>query len=76
MTEEEIGCIGKVRFVSRAAGRRRARQIRGATGNRLHDYRCCFCGAVHLGHAAGQATYLRANPLSPTGASPVKESAA
>lgn len=64
------GCHGKVRFPSRRAARRRARQIRGQGGPHFNTYRCSFCRAIHLGHAAGLATYLRTGPHGPI---PVQE---
>ncbi|WP_406516353.1 hypothetical protein OH809_45350 (plasmid) [Streptomyces sp. NBC_00873] len=66
MTEYEIACLGKTRFTSRSAGRRRARQIRGEGGPRFHTYRCPFCHGVHLAHQLGHATYLRDTPYGPT----------
>lgn len=68
-----IGCYLKTVFPSRRTGRRRARQIRGEGGPRLDDYRCRYCGAVHLGHRPGEATHLRTGPHGPI---PVQEIAA
>lgn len=62
MTEYEASCLGKTRFPSRAAARLRRRQIRGTGGPRFRTYRCRYCRGVHLGHAPGQATYLRRTP--------------
>ena len=59
------GCYLKTRFPSRRTGRRRARQIRGQGGPRLHDYRCWYCLGVHIGHGPGQATHLRTGPHGP-----------
>lgn len=59
MTEEEVACLGKARFLTRAAARRRARQIRRTGGPHLRPYNCDFCGLAHLGHRPGHATYLR-----------------
>lgn len=63
-------CHGKTRFLSRRKARRRARQIRGEGGPRMHDYRCRYCWFVHVGHPPGQATYLRTGPHGPI---PVQE---
>lgn len=73
MTEYEIACLGKTCFTSRSTGRRRARQIRGEGGPDLRTYRCPFCLGVHVGHAPGHATYLRAGRHGPI---PVQEYAA
>lgn len=59
MTEEQIACTGKARFLNRAEARRRARQIRRIGGPRLRPYDCHFCGLAHLGHKPGHATYMR-----------------
>ncbi|MEU1327174.1 hypothetical protein [Streptomyces microflavus] len=59
MTEYEASCLGKTCFPSRRRARRRARQIRGQGGPRFHTYRCRYCAGTHLGHAAGDASYLR-----------------
>lgn len=67
MTEEEISCTGKTRFLTRAAARTRSRQIRRIGGPRLRPYECRYCGLIHLGHKPGHATYLRhGQPLEPT----------
>lgn len=67
MTEEEVSCTGKTRFLTRAEARRRSRQIRREGGPRLRPYTCDFCGLAHLGHRPGQATYLRkGQPLKET----------
>ena len=73
MTEYEIACLGKTRFPSRRAARRRLRQIRGEGGPRLHAYRCPFCLGTHIGHTPGHATYLRKGPHGPV---PIQEHAA
>lgn len=59
MTEYETACLGKTRFPTRAAARRRSRQIRRQGGPRLRPYECDFCHLHHLGHRPGHATYLR-----------------
>ncbi|MGQ4437965.1 hypothetical protein ACN6LI_003330 [Streptomyces violaceoruber] len=59
-------CHGKARFPSRRTGRRRAKQIRGQGGGRMHDYRCDYCHQVHLGLPTNQATHLRNTPYGPT----------
>lgn len=59
-------CYLKTEFPSRRAGRRRARQLRGEGAGPLDEYRCTFCGAVHIGHQRGHATHLRAGPNGPT----------
>lgn len=59
MTEEEIGCIGKARYLQRAHAKRAASQIRRNGNNHLRPYRCRFCQCWHLGHLPGNATYLR-----------------
>lgn len=67
MTEYEIACLGKTRFPTRAAARRRSRQIRREGGTRLRPYECNYCGLHHLGHKPGHATYLRkGRPLKET----------
>jgi hypothetical protein len=63
-------CHGKTPFPSRRTARRRARQIRGQGGPRFNTYRCTWCGALHLGHARGLATYLRPGRHGPI---PVQE---
>lgn len=63
-------CHAKTRFPSRRAARRRARQIRGEGGPRFKQYRCRWCGAIHLAHLPGYATHLRPGPHGPT---PVQE---
>lgn len=65
MNDFEVSCLGKAAFPSRRAARRRARQIRGEGGPRLHAYRCRWCSGTHLGHAPGHATYLRTGPHGP-----------
>lgn len=64
------GCHGKAPFRSRRAARRRARQIRGTGGPHFDNYRCRWCGHVHLGHRSGEATHLREGPRGPI---PVQE---
>ncbi|MFD3516285.1 hypothetical protein [Streptomyces sp. NPDC058657] len=59
------GCLGKTRFRSRRAARRRARQIHGIGGPRYQAYRCLFCLGVHLGHQEGHATHLRGTRYGP-----------
>lgn len=67
MTEEEVACLGKTRFPTRAFARRRARQIRRQGGPRFRPYECRYCGLHHLGHRPGHATYLRkGQPLQET----------
>ena len=66
MNDYQVSCLGKTAFRSRRAGRRRAKQIRGSGGPRLHAYRCRWCFAVHVGHPPGHATYLRTGPHGPT----------
>lgn len=67
MTEYEIACLGKSRFPTRAAARRRARQIRRTGGPRFRIYECRYCGLHHVGHPPGHATYLRkGQPLKET----------
>ncbi|MFD8626652.1 hypothetical protein ACFV4E_22675 [Streptomyces hygroscopicus] len=65
MNDFEVSCLGKAAFPSRRSARRRARQIRGEGGPDLRAYRCRWCGACHLGHALGHATYLRTGPHGP-----------
>lgn len=64
------GCYAKTCFPSRRTGRRRAKQIRGQGGPRMHDYRCDWCSGVHIGHPPGHATHLRTGPHGPQ---PVQE---
>lgn len=59
MTEYETSCLGKTRFYTRAAARRRSRQIRREGGPKLRPYDCKYCHLHHLGHPPGKATYLR-----------------
>ena len=59
MTEEEVACSGKTRFLTKAAARRRAREIRRTGGPAMRAYDCDFCGLAHVGHRPGHATYLR-----------------
>jgi hypothetical protein len=59
MTEYEVACLGKTRFDTRRAAKRRANQIRREGGPAFRPYPCGFCGLWHLGHRAGHATYLR-----------------
>jgi len=61
----EVSCLGKTAFPSRRAGRRRAKQIRGAGGPDMRAYRCDWCLDVHIGHRPGHATYLRTGPHGP-----------
>lgn len=65
MNDYEVSCLGKTPFPSRRAGRRRAKQIRGAGGPDMRAYRCAWCGQTHLGHRTGHATYLRNTPTGP-----------
>ncbi|PBC72325.1 hypothetical protein SAMN05216511_7294 [Streptomyces sp. KS_16] len=60
-----VACYLKTEFPSRRTGRRRARQLRGEGAGPFDEYRCDFCGAVHIGHARGHATHLRAGPHGP-----------
>lgn len=67
MTEEEVACLGKTRFLTRRAAKRRANQIRRTGGPKFRAYTCDFCGLVHLGHRPGHATYMRGGtPLQET----------
>lgn len=59
MTEEQVACTGKTRFLTRRAAKRRANQIRRNGGDAMRAYPCDFCPAWHLGHQPGRATYLR-----------------
>lgn len=59
MTEEQVACLGKTRFYTRALARRRTRQIRREGGPRFRIYQCRYCGLWHCGHPPGHATYLR-----------------
>lgn len=65
MNDFEVSCLGKTVFPSRRAGRRRAKQIRGAGGPDMRAYRCWHCRDVHIGHPPGHATYLRNTPTGP-----------
>ncbi|MGY5127360.1 hypothetical protein [Streptomyces nigrescens] len=58
-------CYLKTEFPSRRAGRRRARQLRGEGAGTFDEYRCGHCGSVHIGHARGNATYLRQTRTGP-----------
>lgn len=72
MNEYETSCLGKTWFITRAAAKKRANAIRktGYNRARLRPYPCHYCAYWHLGHAPGQATYLR---NTPTGPIPVQE---
>ncbi|WP_093803945.1 hypothetical protein [Streptomyces sp. Wb2n-11] len=70
MTEYEVSCLGKTRFPSRRAARRRRRQIRGEGGPNFRTYRCRYCLRVHMGHRTGEATYVR---TTPHGVIPIQE---
>ena len=59
MNAYQAACHGKKAFPSRRAARRRARQIRGTGGPDFTNYRCPWCGSVHLAHPRGQGTHLR-----------------
>ncbi|MEU6979660.1 hypothetical protein [Streptomyces sp. NPDC046371] len=59
MTEEQISCTGKARYLRRAHAKRDASRIRRSGDNHLRPYPCRFCGCWHLGHLPGKATYLR-----------------
>lgn len=59
-------CYLKTEFPSRRTGRRRARQLNGEGAGPFDEYRCRFCGSVHIGHQRGHATHLRAGPHGPT----------
>ncbi|QBJ94482.1 hypothetical protein D0Z67_29380 (plasmid) [Streptomyces seoulensis] len=59
MTEEEVACLGKTRFLTRRAAKRRANQIRREGGPAMRPYDCDFCPHFHVGHRPGQATYMR-----------------
>lgn len=65
MTEYEVSCLGKTRFLTRRAAKKRANAIRGTGGPAFRAYPCDYCGLHHLGHRAGQATYLRTTPHGP-----------
>jgi hypothetical protein len=67
VTEEEIACLGKTRFLTRRQAKRRANQIRRTGGPAMRAYPCKFCAGAHLGHRPGYATYLRrGQPLQET----------
>lgn len=59
MTEYEISCLGKTRFLTRRAAKHRANAIRRTGGPTFRTYHCEYCGLHHLGHRPGAATYLR-----------------
>lgn len=75
MTEYEIACKDKRRYSRRKYAKHDANSIRRTGGPALRPYECPFCASWHLGHRLGHATYLRKDRLSPTGSSPLKESA-
>lgn len=67
MTEEQIACLGKTRFLTRRQAKRRANQIRRTGGGAMRAYPCKFCPFHHIGHRPGNATYLRrGQPLRET----------
>mgnify|MGYP001614788181 CR=1 FL=1 len=59
MTEEEVSCLGKTRFYTRRAAKRRANEIRRNGGDAMRPYACEFCSLHHIGHRPGHATYMR-----------------
>lgn len=59
MTEYEVACLGKTRFDTRRAAKRRANQIRRNGGDPMRPYPCHFGSHFHIGHRPGHATYLR-----------------
>jgi hypothetical protein len=59
VTEEEVSCLGKTRFYTRRAAKRRANQIRREGGPAFRPYPCRYCGLHHVGHRPGHATYMR-----------------
>ncbi|MEU3656477.1 hypothetical protein AB0E67_27450 [Streptomyces sp. NPDC032161] len=65
MTEYEIACLGKTRFLTRRAAKHRANAIRRTGGPHFRTYHCRFCGLHHLGHPPGHATYTRETPHGP-----------
>ncbi|MEV3996672.1 hypothetical protein AB0K62_13480 [Streptomyces halstedii] len=55
MTEYEVSCLRKTRFLTRRTG-----------GPALRAYHCTkWCGLWHLGHRPGTATYTRTTPQGP-----------
>jgi hypothetical protein len=67
VTEYETACLGKSRFPTRRAAKKRANQIRREGGPAMRAYRCDFFAHFHLGHRPGHATYLRhGQPLKET----------
>ncbi|MFD5899090.1 hypothetical protein [Streptomyces sp. NPDC060366] len=65
MTEYEVSCLGKARFTTRKAAKRRASQIRREGGPSFRIYHCRYCAHWHCGHRTGEATYLRTTPHGP-----------
>ncbi|MEU8740547.1 hypothetical protein [Streptomyces halstedii] len=70
MTEYEVSCLRKTRFLTRRAAKHRANAIRRTGGPALRAYQCDYFAHWHLGHRPGHATYLRGGPNNPT---PVQE---
>jgi hypothetical protein len=67
VTEYEVACLGKTRFLTRRAAKRRATQIRRNGGDAMRPYPCRYCGLFHVGHRPGHATYMRhGQPLTET----------
>lgn len=59
MSEYDIACHGKTRFITRRAAKHAASRIRRTGGPHFRIYACQYCGLHHVGHAPGHATYLR-----------------
>lgn len=65
MTEEQISCWGKARYLQRRYAKHASSRIRRTGGPNLRPYACHFCGSWHLGHRPGHATYLRRSRNGP-----------
>ncbi|MEV5129253.1 hypothetical protein AB0K87_01820 [Streptomyces sp. NPDC053705] len=70
MTDYDISCFGKTRFLTRRDAKKRANAIRRTGGPAFRAYPCDYYAHWHLGHRPGHATYLR---MTPNGPIPVQE---
>lgn len=62
MNDYQVSCLGKTRFLNRAAARRRASQIRREGGPHFRSYQCRHCHLWHVGNLPGHASHLRTTP--------------